>query len=125
MVKLQENAVKYIDNNVYCTVPYEQLCGPNGIQPLKLRRREHILCLMYRQIKMGHKVDTKKAYIELRSNEKVKFKKSKKRKYELYLKSPMSRCSKIWEMLKPEIQKATTKGKFKKYITQMCRPYRC
>ena len=32
---------------------------------------------------MGHKVDNKKAYLELRSNEKVKFKKSKKQRYEL------------------------------------------
>ena len=93
--KLQEKALKYIDNNAHNLLQYEDLCQLYGLQPLMLRWREHILCLMYRQSKMGHKVDTSKSYIELRSNKKVKFKKPRKRTYELFLKSPLSRCSKI------------------------------
>ena len=72
---------------------------------------------------MHHHVDTSKAYIDLRSNKRVKFKKARKRTYELYLKSPLYRCSKLWDMLKPEVQKATTKVKFKSFVKQMCRPY--
>ena len=55
---------------------------------------------------------------------KVKFKKLPKRNYDFFLRSPLYRCSKIWEMLalKPEIQRAKTKFKFKNYIKPMCRP---
>ena len=50
----------------------------------------------------------------------MKFKKPRKRTYELFLKSPLSQCSKIWEMLKPEVQKATTKVQFKNAIKFVC-----
>ena len=120
--KLQEKAVKYIDNNMYGDMKYEDLCDLYSLQPVKLRWREHILCLMYRQSKMCRLIDTTKAYIDLRSNHSIKFKKPRKRTYELYLKSPMYRCAKLWDMLKPEVQKATTKVKFKSFIKQMCRP---
>ena len=56
--KLQEKAVKYIDNNTYGKLKYEELCDLYGLQPVKMRWREHILCLMYRQSKMHHHVDT-------------------------------------------------------------------
>ena len=57
-----------------------------------------------------------------RSNDKVKFKKVRMRGYELYLRSPMCRCTKIWDMLKAEVQRATIKVKFKLLIKPMCRP---
>ena len=87
---LQEKAVKHIDNNT--------------VDPHYLRWRDHILCLMYRQSKMCHLIDTTKAYIDLRSNTSIKFKKARKRTYELYLRSPMYRCGKLWDMLRPEVQ---------------------
>ena len=40
----------------------------------------------------------------LRSNNKVKFKKKHKRVYGSYLKSPLCLCNKIWEMLPSEVQ---------------------
>ena len=86
---LQKKAVKYIDNNIHVNLKYEDLCFLYGLQPVKLRWREHILCLMYRQCKMCHLIDTTKAYIDLRSNSSIKFKKARKRTYELYLRSQM------------------------------------
>ena len=40
---------------------------------------------------------------------------------ELYLKSPMSRSIMLCDMLKGEVQKASTKVKFKLAIKPMCR----
>ena len=77
---------------------------------------------MYRQSETKHKLDTTEAYIGLRSNKKVTFKKVQMRTHEMYVKSPLIRCSKMWEMLKPEVQRANTKVKFKYYVNQMCRP---
>ena len=122
LINLQEKALKYIDNEEHRNMRYDDLCTLYGIQPLKLRWREHILCLMYRQSKKKGKLDIKRTHINLRSNKKVKFKKIPMRNYEIFLRSPLYRCSKIWEMLKPEIQRATTKVKFKNYIRPMCRP---
>ena len=42
--------------------------------------------------------------------------------YEIFLTGPLYRCSKIWEMLEPKIQRATTKIKFKNYLRPMDRP---
>ena len=85
-----------------------------------MRWREHICCVMYRQSKLHAKLDRSKAYMNLRSNSKVKFKKHRMRKYELYLRSPLSRGLKVWEMLSPGVQKAATKVKFKLLIRQIC-----
>ena len=38
------------------------------------------------------------------------------RQYELYLKSPLSRGGKIWDMLTAEMQRVTTKVKLKKLV---------
>ena len=62
---------------------------------------------------MCHKIDNSHAYMNLRNDKETKFKKAKKRKHELYLKGSLVKCSRIWETLSPEIQKATTKVKFK------------
>ena len=56
----------------------------------------------------------------LRSNKKVKFKKGKLRKFELYLRSPLCRGISVWEMLTADVQRATTKVKFKKLIHVLC-----
>ena len=45
-------------------------------QPLRLRWREHILCLMYCQSKNRQLIDVDRPQINLRSNNRVKFKKS-------------------------------------------------
>ena len=117
---LQEKAVKYIDNSLNKKLTINDLNVLYNIQPLKMRWREHICCVMYRQSKLHAKLDRSKAYMNLRSNSKVKFKKHRMRKYELYLRSPLLQGLKVWEMLSPDVQKATTKVKFKLLIRQIC-----
>ena len=119
LVKLQEKAVHYIDNNANRHLSYDELYKLYNLQPLKLRWREHILCLMYHQSHMNHKLDVARPTVNQRSNNKVKFKKTHMRTYEVYLKSPLCRCSKIWEMLTYS-DRTTTKVKFKNLIKQMC-----
>ena len=58
--------------------------------------------------------------MDLHSSRKVKFKKVRKHKYELYFKSPMVRGIKVWEMLPVAVQKATAKVKFKLLMKQIC-----
>ena len=53
-------------------------------------------------------------------NEKVKFKKTHMHTYEIYFSSPLCRCIKFWDMLKPEVQRSTTKVNFKTLITRIC-----
>ena len=60
--------------------------------------------------------------MNLHNKDKVKFKKVQIRTYELYLRSPMCRCIRLWDMLKAEVQRVTTKVKFKLLIKPMCRP---
>ena len=122
LVTLQERAVQCIDNNVSKNKTFDDLYKLYNIQPMKLRWREHILCLMYRQSKKKDKLEVERSNINLRSNEKVKFRKTRMRTYELYLKSPLCRCIKIWDMLKAGVQRATTKVKFKALVRPMCRP---
>ena len=114
---LQERALKYIDNKAN---KGRDLYKIYRIQPLRLRWREHICCMMFRQSKFTDKLDYVRPLIRLRSNKKVKFKKVLKRNYQLYLKSPMARGIKIWETLTAEMQKATTKVKFKTMIKPLC-----
>ena len=59
--------------------------------------------------------------INLRSNNKVNFKKAKKQLYEFYLKSPKVRGWRIWEMLPANDQKVTTQVKFKRLVTAICK----
>ena len=55
---LQEKAVKYIDNDVHSCLNTDDLCILYCLQPVKLIWREHFLCLMYRQSKMTHRIDS-------------------------------------------------------------------
>ena len=120
--KLQEKALKCISNVCHGQINVAELYIRYNVQPLSLRYREHISCLMYRQSKLPGMLDHGRPTINLRSNAKIKFKKRKnRRKYQLYLKSPKVRGVKVWEMLPSGVQKATTKVKFKSLIKHICR----
>ena len=120
--KLQEKGIRYVDNDIHYTADIETLYRTYNIQKLFMRYKEHLSCIMYRYSKLSDKLEYKRPSINLRSNKKVKFKKLRKRKYEQYLKSPLVRGVKVWEMLPVAVQKATTKVKFKSYMKQICRP---
>ena len=119
--KLQEKALKCIENTCQKRVDVDLLYGKYGIQPLCLRYREHISCFMYRQSKRAGIIDFVRPPMNLRSNKKVKFKKGTKYRYTMHLKSPRVRGVKVWDMLPATVQKATTKVKFKLLIKKICR----
>ena len=79
--KLQEKALKCIENTCQKRVDVHLLYGKYGIQPLCLRYREHISCFMYRQSKRAGIIDFVRPPMNLRSNKKVKFKKGTKYRY--------------------------------------------
>ena len=101
------------------------LCFDDGTNPdlslNELRWREHILCLMHRQSKKRKQIGVERPCMNLRSNNKVKFKKIQMCMYELYSWSPMCRCIRLLDMLKAEVQRVTTKVRFKFLIKPMCR----
>ena len=119
--RLQERALKFVNNGLYGYENISELYAVFNVQTLALRYREHISCFMYRQSKIDGNIEYRRPSINLRSNGKVKFKAKRKRKYELYLKSPKVRGVKLWEMLPLDVQRATTKVKFKKLIKEICR----
>ena len=91
-----------------------------NVQHLKLIWPEDMLYVAYRQSRMKHMVETDRPKIVLRSHDKIKFKTFGIRHYELYLKSPLPRCIKVWNTVCKEVQRATSKVKFKKLIRPMC-----
>ena len=107
--KLQEKALKCIENECQKKVDVDTLYGKYGVQHLCLRYREHICCFMYRQSKRWGILDSVRPEINLRSNKKVKFKRENKYRYTMYLKSPRERGVKVWDMLPAAVQKSTTK----------------
>ena len=119
--KLQEKALKCIENTCQKRVYVDLLYGKYGIQPLCLRYREHISCFMYRQSKRAGIIDFVRPPMNLRINKKVRFKKGTKYRYIMHLKSPRVRGVKVWDMLPATVQKATTKVKFKLLIKKICR----
>ena len=119
--RLQEKALKCIENACQKKVDVDLLYGKYGVQPLRLRYREHIGCFMYRQSKKPGISDPFRPAINLRSNKKVKFKRDTKYRYQIYLKSPRIRGVRVWDMLPATVQKATTKVKFKTLIKKICR----
>ena len=70
---------------------------------------------MYGLSKRHDLIEEDRPEIHLRGRNKIKFKKYK-RTYEKYLKSPLSRGVSLWDRLHEDVQKSTTKFKFKKCI---------
>ena len=120
LVALQQRSVLCINNGTNPDMSLDELHTLYTVQPLKLRWQEHILCLMYHQSKKKKLIDVERPRMNLRSNDKVKFKKVQLHMYELYLRSPMCRCIRLWDMLKQKYKKRQLK--FKLLIKPMCRP---
>ena len=67
---------------------------------------------MYRLIRQGGGLDKYRPEIRLHSRNKIKFK-TKKRNLEGILKSPLYRGARPWDSIPENIQRSTTKVKFK------------
>ena len=86
------------------------------IESLQARRRKHHLALMYRMSRIDAYIDQDKPEIVLRNRLKIKFI-TPKTKLTKVMKSPYYKGITLWDMLPLEIQRATTKVKFKGQVT--------
>ena len=117
LVKLHEWAVKVIDNNQH-ELSVKDLMNHYRLQPLSDRQDEHTLSIMYRQSKIADLLDLDRRRVNLRGRGKINFKKYK-RTYEKYLKNPLARGITLWDRLSEEVEKSTTKFKYKKCIQRL------
>ena len=113
--KVHERALKIIDNKQHRRADNDVLRRIYCLTPISKRQDEHTYSLMYRLSTKSSFLVHNRPNIHLRSRGKIKFK-THKRTYEKYLKSPLSRGISLWDRLAENVQKSTTKCKFKKCI---------
>ena len=113
--KLHDRAVKIIDNKQHRNLSMNQLQDLYGLKSVTKRQDEHLYVLMYGLSKRLDQIEEHRPEIHLRGRNKVKFRKYK-RTYEKYLKCPLARGVSLWDRLHEDVQKSTTKFKFKKCI---------
>ena len=110
--KIQERALTIIGRGQINNKEVETMYA---LEPLVTRRRKHHLYLMYRLSKIGTYLDENRPEIILRNKNKIKFRTAYTRLTKV-LKSPYYRGLTLWDMLPQQVQRATTKVRFKKLI---------
>ena len=114
---LQKRVVKVIDKKLNRGLSTDGLMmGLYGLQTLRKRGETHHQVLMYRLKSDPYYVETYKPDIGLRSNTKIKFR-TRTTRLRLVLNSPYYRGICLWNRLPENVQKATTKVKFKQQIS--------
>ena len=111
--KIQKRAIRCIDYKRHPNADYGELLDLYGIELLHKRRRKHHLTVMYRHAQDIKNLEPFRPVITLRSHNKIKFKIHKTALTKVQ-KSPYNRGVSLWDHLPLEVQKATTKVKFKK-----------
>ena len=96
---------------------YKDLLNLYGIEDLVMRRRKHHLSVMYRQSRINSKLDEYRPEMGLRSNPKIRFK-NKVTQLTKVQNSPYYRGVTLWDRLPVEVQRATTKVKFKRDLSR-------
>ena len=114
---LQKKAIRRIE---YCLIPANRqnldvLLGKYKIECLRLRRKRHLVKIMYSQSShvQNLKIDTVK--INLRSKNKIHMKKDFTSKTKI-LNSPLYRGLKLWDSLPSDLQKEKNIQTFKKRL---------
>ena len=92
-----------------------QLQDLYGLKSVTKRQDEHLYTLMYGLSKRLDHIEEHRPEVHLRGRNKVKFRKYK-RTFEMFLKCPLARGVFLWDRLHEDVQKSTTKFKFKKCI---------
>ena len=113
--KIQRRALRIVDRGAHWQDNTEVLENLYNLKPLRERRRIQHLALMYRLAHSGYKIDAVRPVIRLRNRNKIKFL-TPATKLSKILNSPFYRGVRMWDMLSEEVQRATTKFKFKKLI---------
>ena len=123
--KLQDRAIFTIDDDRHSKLDIDVVSNLYRITPLKIRRAEHLSLMMFRLKSDPIRVETTRSTIHLRGRNKIKFKKYK-RQNEKYLRSIFHRRVTMWDRIPEQVQRATTKVKFKReikpYLTDLIRP---
>ena len=117
---LHVKGVRIIDCNKHVHATDTVLEKEYGLLTPTVRRHEHHSAIMYRQCRVVENLDVYRPPMTLRSNKKIKFRRQK-RNLKGIEKSPMMRGIKIWDMLPPGLQRATTKVKFKTELKKLIR----
>ena len=112
---LHKRAVKLIDNKANHVLNDIQLLDLYGLEKLVSRREKHHLTLMYRLKDNDDLIEPYRANIELRNNNKIKFK-IRTTKLTKVTNSPYYRGVHLWDQLNESTQRATTKEKFKQLL---------
>ena len=108
---LYVKGVRIMDCNKHVHATDTVLEKEYGVLTPTVRRHEYHSAIMYRQCRVAENLDVYRPPMTLRSNTKIKFRRQKM-KVKGIVKSPMMRGIKIWDMLSPGLQRATTKVKF-------------
>ena len=116
--KLHERAIKIVDNQQHRQLSNDDLTNIYRLKPVSKRQDKHLYALMYGLSRKHDPVEHERPEIHLRGRNKIKFKKYK-RTYEKYLKSPLARGITLWDRLDENVQRSTTKFKFKKCIERI------
>ena len=114
--KLQVRAVRLIRYGNHRDVSDREIEIRYNITSLSERRKKHHLSLKYRLSRIESYLENKRPEITLRSRNKIKFS-VPVTKLTRVLKSPFYRGVTLWDRLSLEVQRATTKVRFKQLIT--------
>ena len=117
LLNIQKRAVKIIDQARHKDSTYKELLALYNIEDLENRRKKHHLSVMYRQARNINNLDLRRPDTNLRSNLKIKFR-NKVTQLTKVQKSPYYRGVTLWDMLPLDVQRATTKVKFKQGLSR-------
>ena len=112
---IQKRSVRIVDGCKHKDMKLKDLQTLYGLEELGERRKKHHLALMYRHSKTPSNLDQKRPALVLRNNNKVKFK-TKTTLLTKVQKSPYHRGVSLWDHLPEDVQRATTKVKFKNFL---------
>ena len=117
LAQIQKRALKIIDQGRHRDLPYEDLLTLYNIEDLVKRRKRHHLSVMFRHAGDIDNLVTYRPDTGLRNNPKIKFK-NKITQLTKVQKSPYYRGVTLWDRLPVDVQRATTKVKFKRELTR-------
>ena len=110
--------MRIIDGYKHRGLKYRDLLMLYGLDDLGIRRKRHHLAVMFRHSKMTDHLDKTRPEFILRNSNKLKFK-IKTTQLTKVQNSPYYRGVSLWDHLPEDVQKATTKVKFKNHLAKL------
>ena len=113
---VQKRAIRIIKFGNGTEIHNEEIERKYSLTKLYMRRRIHHLALMYRLSDIESYIDSTRPNIDLRSRNKIKFR-TDVTKLTKVMRSPYYRGMTLWDGLTENVQRATTKVKFKRLLS--------